>query len=439
MQRALGCWVSGFLGFSLAASLIVTAGADDFSTTNRNCLSRFWLAAAQTNRPITVLSFGDSMADSYQSASFAVISFMVARFGITGYSFNNYGNETLPNFTNSAYNYAGPSPYWFNDAYQIYGGGGLWWESQSNPNGVYSDKLGVFWVSQPDGGSFTFSVSTAGGPWTTMLTLNSYSPTLIGNFTNVVVAPDFHRVRVDGIAGMSFIVGPQLMLQHGGGVHVAFMDKGGLDLGSVTNVPLAVREPILAGLAPDLLIWAMKEDGSVSTSNRLIECENWWSNAVPACDVLYIGTPYVAADTNPATAVTMSQNRLVRQTAVTYHRAYCDLMTPSVSWPWMNSQGYMLDDVHENYAGGQFLGHMMWNDMGFFALGAPQTLALQIMGQTLQLQFPTSTGIWYTLQTSANLVNWQTITSAAGTGQNTSTNVSFVPPTGFFRLQLDPN
>src|SRR5881397_3649594 len=48
-----------------------------------------------------------------------------------------------------------------------------------------------------------------------------------------------------------------------------------------TNIPWSIRVPVFQALAPDLLIWHMKEDGSEATRLRLIECEQWWSNALP--------------------------------------------------------------------------------------------------------------------------------------------------------------
>jgi PKD repeat protein len=358
--------------------LAATASAQDLSTTNTNTLSHFWATAQATNQPVTVVSFGDSVADSYRSVTFSVINMMVESLGVAGYSLNNYGDATLYNLTNGAQVVTGPTALWFSDYYQLPPGGSLWWNDQDSPNGVYSDKLGVFWVAQPQGGLMTFSVSTDQGAWTPLLTLNGYAAVATGQYTNIVLAPDFHQIRVDGVSGTNYVIGPQLLLQTTSGVHVVFMDKGGIAVSDVTNVPSAIRTPIFAALSPDLLIWHMKEDGTTVTSNGLMICEQWWSNAAPACDVIYIGTMYESVDTNPATAVTVSQNTLVRYIALQYNRAYCNLMNPSISWPWMNSQGYMADGTHTTYAGGLYLARYLWYEFGFSAPGVgipPQTVS----------------------------------------------------------------
>ena len=350
-------------------AFLASAKAQDLSTINTNMLSHFWAAAQATNRPVTVVSFGDSMANSYASVTYSVINMFVNNLGITGYSLNDYRNSIEANVTNGAQLVNGPTPLWFSNYWQVPPGGSLWYETQGSLNGIYSDKLGVFWVAQPQGGQMTFSVSTDRGAWTLLATINGYSPVATGQYTNLVLALDFHRIRIDAVTGTNYVIGPQLLLQSTSGVHVAFMDQGGISLKDVTNVASAIRTPIFAALSPDLLIWHMKEDGTTATSNGLFACEQWWSNAAPSCDVLYIGTPYTASDTNPTYTVTLDQNTLVRYTALEFHRAYCDLMNPSISFPWMNAQGYMEDGTHVSYTGGLYLAGFLWYEFGFSALG----------------------------------------------------------------------
>jgi hypothetical protein len=437
MGKLPGPWVRWIVCILLAVLFLTETKAEEFSTTNRDCLAHFWVAAEGGKRPVTVVSFGDSMADSYQSVTYSLINSLAGRLGVAGYSLNNYANATEYRLTNGAQYVVGPTQFWFTDHYRLPSGGGLWWEAQNSPGGVYSDAVGVFWVSQPQGGWFTLSVSTAGQAWTPVVMLSGNGSTPEGHFARVFLAPDFHRVRVDGVSGINYIIGPQLLSQKTGGVHVVFMDKGGIGLDSVTNIPISIRQPILAALNPDLIVWHMKEDGSVATSNRMLECENWWSNAAPACDIAYIGTPYTAYDTN--TTTTIDQNRLVRNIAVTKHRTYEDLMQPSVSYNWLYAQGYMVDAVHLNVTGGKYLANIMWNDLGFFALNVPRTLTLKFSGQKLTAEYPTVTGVYYALEMSTNWVNWLPIVSAPGSGQKLSTNVPASSRNAFFRLRLSPN
>ncbi|MGD0058700.1 MAG: PKD domain-containing protein [Verrucomicrobiia bacterium] len=364
-------------GFRLAAMVLATvsAHAQNLSTTNINMLGNFWAAAQATNRPVTVVSFGDSVADADISVGRSIIDMMVDYLGAAGYAMSNYKDQTLAVLTNGAELVTGPTPLWFMDYYQLPPSGSIywwtqtWWDPDTPTNGVYSDKLGVFWIAQPQGGTMTFSVSTEGGPWMPMLTISGYAETPTGMYTNVVVAPDYHQIRVDAVSGTNYIVGPQLLSQASNGVQVTFMYKGGIALSDIRNVPDAIRTPIMAGLSPDLLIWHMKEDGTSTTSNELVYLDQWFSNAIPSCSIVYIGTYYISVDTNPATAVTVAQNLLVHNTAIQNNRTYCDLMTPSISYPWMNAQGFMGDGTHTTPDGGLYLAGFMWNEL-FYALGA---------------------------------------------------------------------
>lgn len=421
----------------LAAILLqlIPAPAVDYSTANTEALNHFWSAVGNSNRPVTVLSFGDSMADSYRSPSYHLMNKLVARFGSAGYSLNTYKNTALWNLENGAAT-RGPDYYWFTTYHQVPAGGALWWANQPTPNGTLCDRAGIFFVSQTNGGQFRLLLSTNGGPWTTALTLNGHNLSPQGHFTNVALPLNRYRLRVESDSGTNFIIGPSTYAAHTNGIHVAFSELGGISLGQVTNVPLAVRTPILAGLNPDLLLWHMKEDSTLVASNRMVECEAWWKNAAPNCDVIYMGTTWVAPDTN--TTTTLDQNAIVRNIALRHHRAYVDLMTPTISYPWLLTSGFMQDTVHLNTAGGLHCANIMWDDLGFYALGLNRRITLQPNGPQLQLSYQVTTNAWYRLERSTNLHNWVSVlTNAAGSATFT-TNLTSSPGPVYYRLGLTP-
>jgi hypothetical protein len=409
--------------------------AADLSTTNREALQHFFEAAAPPKRPVTILSFGDSMADSYRSIAYVLMNRFTERMGVAGYSFNNYANSLLFNLTNGT-RLLPPSSLWFSTCFLVPPGGQLWWTKEFSDNGILSDNAGIFYVSLSFGGKFTLSISTNGGPWGTLLTVDGFSSSPIGGFTNVALGLNFHRLRIDGLLGNNVILGPQLLNTRSSGINAAFTDYPGITLGQVTNVPLSIRTPIFQALAPDLLIWHMKEDGTEVTRQRLIECEQWWSNALPNCSVLYIGTPYVWLDTN--TTWTIDQNTVVRSVALDYHRAYMDCMTPSVSYDWMLSQGFMSDETHLNYQGSSYLAGFVWGDLGFFSLRAPHSLTIQSLGQQIRLSYGTAPNILYTLESSEDRILWEPLVSTTGTGMTMTTNLQPTGPPRWFHLRLNP-
>jgi len=66
--------------------------AEDFSTLNRDHLARFKQLLEAKSRPVRILSFGDSMADSFRSPTYELLARLDRKFGAVGFSFNNYRN-----------------------------------------------------------------------------------------------------------------------------------------------------------------------------------------------------------------------------------------------------------------------------------------------------------------------------------------------------------
>ncbi len=409
--------------------------AFDFGTTNIDRLAHFWSAVEESNRPVTVISFGDSMADSYRSINYSLMRSLELRLGEAGYAMGGYPYGLWLTLTNGCTS-LGPSALWFAYHFALPPGGGMWFDKPWSTNGIPCDRLGVFWIAHPGGGPFTLPISTNGGPWGAQLTLDGSAPEPVGRFTNMTVALNLHRLRLDGLGGTNYIVGPQLLWSQTSGVQFVTIDYPGISLSHVTNVPLAIRKPILAALNPDLLIWHMKEETSDATRLRMIECEQWWSQAAPNCDVVYAGTPWTVFDTN--STITMDQNHIVRTIALEHGRAYVDLMQPAQSYEYMAAQGYLLDGVHPSSSGSAWLARIMWNDLGFYGLRVPRRIAIRPAPPLLRLEWPTASGLDYQLEGSTNLNGWHPILSAPGDGQPFSTNILPTAPGQFFRVTLQP-
>lgn len=409
--------------------------AQDLTTTNRDCLQHFWTVAGNASRPVTVLAFGDSMADSYRSIPFVLMNRMVQQLGIAGHSMQGYQNALMNRLEGTAA-VEPPGPFWFTNHFRLPPGAAVWWEKQYIAGGVNCDRAGVFYVSHPGGGDFNLMISSNAGPWATALTVNAQSSSPQGHFAKLDLPLGLHRVRVESVSGTNYILGPQLLDRTSNGVHAVFTDQGGIPLSAVTSVPLAIRQPVFQELAPDLLIWHMKEDGGATTAAGLLECEQWWKTAAPDADVLYIGTPWVGLDST--TPYTISQNTLLRSTALSNQRAYVDCMTPAVSYPWMVSQGYMSDDTHVNLQGSTYLGNIAWDDLNFFLLRRARTLSATPSSAGIELKYPTSTGVRYSLEHSSDLTGWDEITTDIGTGATITRPMPTPSTREYFRLRLEP-
>jgi hypothetical protein len=161
-----------------------------------------------------------------------------------------------------------PGPFWFTTHFRLPAGAAVWWEKQYIAGGVNCDRAGVFYISHPGGGDFKLMISSNAGPWATALTVNAQSPSPQGHFAKLDLPLGLHRVRVESVTGTNYILGPQLLNRTSNGVHAVFTDQGGIPLSAVTSVPLAIRQPVFQELAPDLLIWHMKEGGALGQQRR---------------------------------------------------------------------------------------------------------------------------------------------------------------------------
>jgi hypothetical protein len=178
----------------------------------------------------------------------------------------------------------------------------------------------------------------------------------------------------------------------------------------------------------------MKEDvGDARLPAWLIENENWWAGAIPNCSVVYVGTPWFSMDTNGD--YTIIQNSLVRSTAVAYGHAYVDCMNPAVSYEWMLASDFMDDATNADVACNSYLAGIAWDDLGFFAVGAPMRLDIARESGGTRLSFGTATNILYDVQGSTDLGQWSTVATVPG-GTNADVVVPASDARNRFRLRL---
>jgi hypothetical protein len=301
------------------------------------------------------------------------------------------------------------------------------------------DQVGVFWISQPNGGQFTLSVSTNGGDWgAPLLTLDGFSPQPIGRYASVSLARQGYRLRVDGLGGTNLILGPRYLDGASTGVNIAFMCQDGANLNQIFSLPPNVLGPILSALNPQLVVWHMKEladIGEIGLSNRLYDLEGLWSSSVTNGDIVYIGTPY---DLDDLTMVfTPIQNALVRQAAVRSHRAYMDCMTPCVSYQSMTNNGYLDDTIHPSNLCNTFLANIVWQQLGLFALRIDRQLTIHPSDSGLNITWLSAPGINYEVLASTDLTQWTPLYSSPGDGtMQAYTNASTPKSFSFFRLSL---
>jgi hypothetical protein len=425
MRHYLHRWrrVVWTLTFTLGASTSnLFADPSDGSgtgSTNLDRLSHFWSAVEASNGPVTVLAYGDSMSMGYQSIATQLIWPLRARLGTAGVSITDGTYGIIPTADGGGGG-AAPDTHWWAWHFHLPAEGSIYWTNWDDATGtITADEVGLYWISGPGGGEFTFRVSTDGGAaWQLLAVLDGASSEPAGHATNFTIARMPCWLRVDGVSGTNVIVAPQFLDRTSSGVNVAFIDCPGASLDQVFALSTNVSYPILAALNPQLVIWHMKELGDIGEtglSNRLYDLEDMWQAAVTNGDVLYIGTPYDVRDS--ITNYTPIETRLVKEAAVRGQRAYLDCMSPGVSYEWMEAHGYMADAVHANSLGDAFLASVGWRELTWSALRVDRHLSLEPGLEGLQLlTWPTATDLNYELQASEDLRDWAPVPTTAGDG-----------------------
>ncbi len=447
------CWLNGVAGIAVNWHAKVLVGLaplwlawnacaqslDDLASTNRDQTHLFWSAVEGSNGPVTLLGFGDSVATSICSAQTYLFAALQQKLGIAGYSIENGDNRMLWQFGPGA-GITAPSTNWWTWHGLLPAGSFIFWTNYWSPGGaLFGDTAGVFWVSQPDGGTFALRVSTNGADWSApLLQLDGFSPIPTGRYARTSLPKGYYRLRLDGLSGTNVIIGPQYLDSTSSGANIAFMAAAGASLDQVFAVPTNVLCPIISALNPQLVVWHMKEladIGATGLSNRLEDLEAAWRASVTNGDVVYIGTPYEARDLT--SDYTRTQNRIVRGAAVRNRRAYIDCMNPFISYTWMTNHGMLADDVHPSSACYSEMAEILWRELGFFAVRVDRHLAIERLANVTRLLWPTTAGLDYELQISPNLVDWTSLQSSAGDGNvATFTNANTGAGALFFRLSV---
>jgi hypothetical protein len=422
----------GVLAWALALQ-VCFAQSEDLTSTNLQ-VDQFRAAVDEARRPVTVVSFGDSIADSSESLQLRLFVPLQERFGTAGYSFRNYRNTAVPQLEKGAV-YAMPSTNWWMEHFVVPRSGAVWWSNQWHATGsLKADCVGVYWIAHPDGGFFSFQLSTNGAPWQLPIAvLDGRNPEPEVRFTNIVIASGMYRVRVESLTGTNLVLGATQLDRSSNGMHIVFLTSSGANQLQILRMRARLTG-VLRGLDPDLIVWHFKDLdlGETILADRLAELESVWDETLSHGDVVYVGTPFEQRDST--NTWTLRQNRIVRAAAVENNRPYVDCMMPCVSYESMVANHYMADVVHLNAAGNRFLAEIVGRELGFHCLRANRRVAL--LRNPHRLEWLATTGVVYNVEASTNFLQWTTIHSVPG--DNMAHQMPLAPdsPERFFRLNL---
>jgi hypothetical protein len=435
-------WLAGLAG----AQLLLASSASGQSTNaawlhtaNRLNTPHFWSAVDASNGPVTVLAFGDSMADPGRSVQRELFTMLKTKLGNAGDSWIAYGYPSNgaaivdPSTT-------GLLPPWWSFYFALPPGSSVEWVQRDIS---YVNQVGLYWFAHPDGGQFTLTIATNLTSWSPpLLQLDGWASSTEMRYTNLAVPLARYKVGAQDIGGTNYLLAPEFKDTAGRGIHVAYLSRGGINLNRIFSYPTNLTASLIATLNPQLVVNHMKELsdlGATNLSARLYDLESLWRTCVTNGDVAYIGTPYDFRDA--AGEHTGTENLVWREAALRDGRAYLDCMTPCVSYAAMTNAGW-LDyplDVHPNVIGNQALARAIWPELGFFALRAPRQLELLPVAEGVACRWSSVTNLEYELQSSMNLLEWNSVVVAPGTGGVMSWTNELLGGGRYYRLSLAPH
>lgn len=215
-----------------------------------------------SNAPLTVLNFGDSLAEAGTSPGSRVIYAMQEWFGVAGHAGFNY--KQTQNWPWS--DHAGVTA--------LTSISGLWpwpiiaatnsgaqfvWTNTVTLSGITATKAELWWIAQPGGGPFDLNLRQ-GGTTTTFKSLDGFASSPVMRYTNVTFASQATVMQISNTAaGTNYIVGNRLGVESGQGVTGFWLARGGAALTEYTNVSRAVWDPFITNLNPGIVLFHGKE------------------------------------------------------------------------------------------------------------------------------------------------------------------------------------
>jgi hypothetical protein len=335
----------------------------------------------QTLASFTFLGVGDSMG--WRKPTFAIMPYLWNRYGIGGAVFDGLVKRAFGNVTTTwAPNEANYTLWETGEVAFVGSGGSVEWGIQDglpagvNAGYVYSNQITVYSVASATGGTFKVQYSTDRSTWTdvtTLTSINTTDPTGPKALISTGTAPSlgYYTWRVLGLTGTSIIISAKILNTSDPGAVCGLIFRGGMTIASSNTVLSAIFNPIIANVAPDLVMWEQKdnpEDYVTGLPTYLNRWDSCFTAASAQPDWVLVGTNDTQAnDTN-----TRQIRQTTKQVADSRKLAYYDFNEAiggwdgiqRMRWDWDSTGTY--DPVHLNDNAQRVGGQIFLRSAGLF-------------------------------------------------------------------------
>lgn len=361
-MKSLGVLLLLLLGKSLAEAQV------DTNTVEPRKLLNFW-AALGGNRAIRVGAFGDSVVNA--TAGGKMNGFGPHVRSIAG----SQSGGITSNFpylyfrTNGIGSYHGPDTNWWTSHFYMTNGSsatylaGITNGPANSSDYVWCDTVAVYYITDPSAGAFTISLSTNGGPFGVVSSINAQG--VYGGAVQELALPlDYYQMQIACTNGTVALIDCGMWNEHQRNLACVLSAAPGMAYNDWTAVATNVTWPIFQAWQPDLLLLEAKDSAALFAQSFPL-LETMFTNCAPNMDLIYIGTTAQGTNSDPTINDTWAipQNNEMAALAQQYGRDYWNSFY-IVSYELATALGWTVGDgTHFNYAGGTALGEMLWSDV----------------------------------------------------------------------------
>lgn len=310
---------------------------------NLESLGTFTRKLDSSAQQLKICIVGDSYADAGVGVAYEMMQKLFAGRTLAGLGFNNTANKHMYALAGgAALVNAAPEDYstnWFSGYFRVPLSATVTWADSGN--GITSDKIGVFWIATPAGGTIDVQVSTAGGAFTSVGTVAGYTAGAPAyGYQAYTLASGAHRIRVASTSGENTILATENYLSTvPGGIISYFMDKGGISAVVMTNTPLAIRQGVFTSINPDLVIFHNLDEATSYDIYTNAAFADWFNNVT--APKLVLGLHFKGTDGDYGFIGTLQRNDALRNACLQNGWAFCDLMPDARSLTNQVQRGWM--------------------------------------------------------------------------------------------------